>query len=74
MTRPTVTPLPVNLKLNTTDGHLLPNPEHYRSLVGKLNYLTNTRPDLSYDEQTLSQFMQHPRSPHLAALHHTLVM
>lgn len=66
------TTLPVHLKLTNTDGELLTNPETYRSLVGKLNYLTNTRPDLSYTVQTLSQFMHAPRSSHWSALHHTL--
>ena len=41
-------------------------------MVGKLNFLTNTRPDLSYTVQTLSQFLQQPRIPHLQALLHTL--
>lgn len=66
------TPLPVHLKLNNSDGILVSDPEYYRSLVGKLNYLTNTRPDLSYTVQTLSQFMHAPRLPHLSTLHHTL--
>ncbi|KAL8103627.1 hypothetical protein AgCh_027995 [Apium graveolens] len=66
------TPLPINLKLNASDGDLLPSPESYRSLVGKLNFLTNTRPDLAYAVQSLSQFMQQPRSSHLSALLHTL--
>ncbi|KAL2923679.1 Retrovirus-related Pol polyprotein from transposon TNT 1-94 [Bienertia sinuspersici] len=66
------TPLPVDLKLSATTGVLLDNPEHYRSLVGKLNFLTTTRPDLAYAVQDLSQFMQLPRSSHMEALKHTL--
>lgn len=66
------TPLPLNLKLVSDEGNLLSEPELYRSLVGKLNYLTNTRPDLNYSIQVLSQFMQSPRSSHLDALLHTL--
>lgn len=70
--RKVVTPLPLNLKLNPTNGDLLQDGEHYRSLVGKLNFLTNTRPDISFTVQTLSQFMQSSRSPHWDALIHTL--
>lgn len=59
-----VTPLPLNLKLNPTDGEILADGELYRSLVGKLKFLTNTRPNISFTVQTLSQFMQSPRTPH----------
>ncbi|GAA0141000.1 transmembrane signal receptor [Lithospermum erythrorhizon] len=41
-------------------------------MVGKLNFLTNTRPDLSYTVQCLSQFMQRPCTSHLDALMHLL--
>ena len=57
MSRNSLTPLPIHLKLSTLEGNLLDNPTAYRSIVGKLNFLTNTKPDLSYVVQTLSQFM-----------------
>lgn len=66
------TPLLLNLKLSKNDGTLLREATHYRSLIGKLNFLTHTRPDLSYAVQTLSQFMQEPTTEHLKALHHVL--
>lgn len=55
--RKAVTPLPANLKLNASDGQLLCDGTFYRSMVGKLNFLTNTMPVLSYSVQTLSQYM-----------------
>ena len=66
------TPLPLNLKLSSDDSPRYSDPELYRSLVGKLNFLTNTRPDLAYSVQTLSQFMHHPTISHHQALQHTL--
>ena len=53
-----------NLKLTTTDGELLNDATKYRRLVGRLIYLTVTRPDIVYFVQTLSQFMHEPRKPH----------
>ncbi|XP_019106129.1 uncharacterized mitochondrial protein AtMg00810-like [Beta vulgaris subsp. vulgaris] len=70
--KPAKTPLPLNLQLLADSGDFYADPSHYRCLVGKLNFLTHTRPDISYGVQTLSQFLQAPRTPHLKALHHLL--
>ena len=56
------------VKLNDKDGYPLPDPSTYRTLVGKLLYLTITRPDLSFAAQALSQFSHSPRSTHYTAL------
>nr|XP_016515974.1 PREDICTED: uncharacterized mitochondrial protein AtMg00810-like [Nicotiana tabacum] len=67
-----VCPLPLNAKLKAKEDTHLPKPEVYRSLVGNLNFLTNTRPDITFVVQHLSQFMQSPCLPHLEAALHLL--
>ncbi|GJU51802.1 uncharacterized mitochondrial protein-like protein [Tanacetum coccineum] len=47
------TPMDLIVKLNETDGYLLHDPSTYKTLVGKLLYLTITRPDLSFAPQAL---------------------
>ncbi|XP_019236610.1 PREDICTED: uncharacterized protein LOC109216853 [Nicotiana attenuata] len=59
-------PLDPALKLQADDGEYLQNPTLFRHVVGKLNYLTNTRPDLSFAVLTLSQYMQKPCVSHLS--------
>lgn len=68
LTQKAFTPLPVHLKLSQTDGELVSDPELFRSLVCKLNYPTNTRLDLAYTVQALSQYMHSPRTSHMNAL------
>ena len=70
--RPVSTPLPLNCKLINDLGELYSDPTYYRMLLGTLNFLTNTRPDLSFVVQCLSQFMQAPRVSHFHALQHVL--
>ncbi|XP_058763806.1 uncharacterized mitochondrial protein AtMg00810-like [Vicia villosa] len=63
--KPSHVPYDPTLKLTTTDGDLLSKPATYRRLVGRLVYLTNSRPDISYAVQNLSQYVSQPRAPHL---------
>ena len=67
-----VTPLPLNTKLFNSDQALFKDPTLYRCLVGNLNFLTNTRPDLTYTAQSHGQFRKSPRISHRKALLHTL--
>ncbi|GFY91383.1 hypothetical protein Acr_07g0015790 [Actinidia rufa] len=53
-------------------GELLPDPSIYQRLVGRLIYLTNTRPDLTFAVSIVSQFMHSPRTSHLDAVYYIL--
>ncbi|XP_019263121.1 PREDICTED: uncharacterized protein LOC109240895 isoform X2 [Nicotiana attenuata] len=46
---------------------LLKDAGEYQRLVGRLLYLTMTRPDISFAVQTLSQYMHSPKQSHLDA-------
>lgn len=54
--KPAKTPITAKstFKLTSPDGNLLPDITAYRQLVGKLIYLTSTRPDLTFAVQQLS--------------------
>ncbi|KAM1075302.1 hypothetical protein ACFX2B_019932 [Malus domestica] len=63
--KPCCTPLGFN-KLDHS-GHLFSNPTEYRSIVGGLQYLTWTRPDISFAVNQICQFMHAPRDQHMQA-------
>ena len=70
--KPSTTPADSRAKLAANDGPAVEDPTLYRSLVGALQYLTFTRPDISFAVQQVCLFMHDPREPHLNALKHIL--
>ena len=44
----------------------------YHQMIGSLMYLPNTRPDIFFAVNTLSQYLTDPRSVHLMAAKHIL--
>ena len=66
--KPAKTPLQSKLVLTnepTDNDPILDNITDYQKLMGKLIYLTHTRPDISYAVHCLSQFMHCPLKSHL---------
>ncbi|GKD48784.1 retrovirus-related pol polyprotein from transposon TNT 1-94, partial [Tanacetum coccineum] len=70
--KPYKLPMEPNLKLQADVGTPLQDPEVYRRFIGKLIYLTVTKPDICYTVQLLSQFMQSPTSVHMQDVKHLL--
>jgi hypothetical protein len=62
------TPVDTNSKLGASAGNPVSDPTHFRSLAGALQYLTFTRPDISYAVQQICMHMHDPREGHLNAL------
>ena len=56
----------------TREGELFEDPERYRRLVRKLNYLTVTRPDIAHSVSVVSQYMSSPTVDNWAAVEHIL--
>ncbi|GJU71897.1 ribonuclease H-like domain-containing protein, partial [Tanacetum coccineum] len=66
--KPARTPMISKLSISNEESisdPLLDNVVDYQKLMGKLIYLTNTRPDISYAVHCLSQFMHAPLKSHL---------
>ncbi|XP_019157606.1 PREDICTED: uncharacterized protein LOC109154224 [Ipomoea nil] len=65
--KPCETPMEQGVRLVAGEGETFDSPERYRKLVGKLNYLTITHPDIAFPVSVVSQFMQAPTRAHWEA-------
>jgi hypothetical protein len=66
--KPCSTSVDTQAKLSATLGDPVVDPTTYWSLAGALQYLTFTRPNLTYGVQQICLHMHDPRESHLAAL------
>ncbi|GAU29493.1 hypothetical protein TSUD_360380 [Trifolium subterraneum] len=71
-TKPCPTPMQPHQQLHKTSGTLLSDPTAYRRLIGRLLYLTHSRPEISYAVSKLSQFLSDPTNEHMLAGLHVL--
>ncbi|XP_028215213.1 uncharacterized protein LOC114397350 [Glycine soja] len=65
--KPLATPMAMKEKLSKDDEQNKVDATVYRSLVGSLIYLTNSRPDIVHAVNIVSRFMSNPRKTHFAA-------
>ena len=65
--KPASTPMEPFAKFSNSIGQSVLNVSQYKRLIGKLLYLTLTRPDICYSMHKLSQFLSSPKVPHLQA-------
>jgi hypothetical protein len=70
--KPMNTPMEAKLKLLVDTSSKLIDAILYRQIIGSLMYLTNTRPDICFAVNTLSQFLVEPRRVHLVAAKHVM--
>lgn len=70
--KPCSTPIDTSSKLSGTKGPPVADPTHYRGLAGALQYITFTRPGISYAIQQVCLHMHDPREPHYMLIKHIL--
>ncbi|GMI89878.1 hypothetical protein HRI_002657100 [Hibiscus trionum] len=67
--KPAETPIEVNHKLGDSDeDDMAVDRGSFQRLVGRLIYLSHTRPDIAYAVGVVSQFMHNPKKSHLRAV------
>ena len=66
------TPMETNMKLLVDTSSEIVDVTLYRQMIGSLMYLTNTRTDICFAVNTLSQYLVKPRHVHLVAAKHVM--
>ena len=66
--KPANTPIAQNHKLAEYMDQILTDKERYQRLLGKLIYLSHTRPNIAYFVSVVSQFMHNPSEEHMDAV------
>jgi hypothetical protein len=66
--KPCLTPVDTNSKVAAADDAPMTDASDFCSLVGALQWLTFTRPDIAYAIQQVCLHMHDPQEPHLAVL------
>lgn len=70
--KPAVTPIEMNHRLGIFPNQVPADIGRYQRLVGRLIYLSHTRPDIAYAVSVVSQFMHQPSEDHMAAVYRIL--
>ena len=63
--KPAPTPSKPHTQLLLSEGQPLTDPSAYRSIVGALQYLTFTRPDIAHSVNVVCQYMTNPTDAHM---------
>jgi hypothetical protein len=66
--KPISSPMAFSLTLSAYTGDPMEDPTLYRSVVGSLQYLSLTRPDLAFTVSRVYRFMHHPTKLHWQAV------
>ena len=70
--KPVETPIEMNHNLAISPNQVPTDKRRYQRLVGRLIYLSHTRPDIAYVVSVVSQFMHCPSEKHMDAVYRIL--
>ncbi|KAB5555988.1 hypothetical protein DKX38_006897 [Salix brachista] len=66
--KPYISPMASTCRLTSTGGSPFEDVHLYRSVVGSLQYLSFTRPDLAFSIHKVSKYMHKPMDTHWMAI------